>query len=449
MKRPFGALKSGREAFVAGTCLAILAVALLASPATEPAATPWKEKSEKFRLATGQDCLYQKDKASSMTVIQLFVPGGRSAVPAGKDGLAYLATRITLEIPDFAVAQDIMAQATRMRLKVLEDCSVISLECLSENLEDALRVASEIIQNPLISGLRIDNIKEVMTLYGKADEDDAVETGHASALSAFFQGRGYGSSNYGTEASRKAIDKKDITAFYSGFFTRSGVFFSVCSDLEWEIVRPLLEKYFMKFRAIQAQSPSPTPASLPDVREIVIEKDTKQTYIARAFLLPPATAADFAKGYLLEVLLGLGPGSRLWELRATERLAYNVGARSTWTKGSGVLEAYLETENAKKDKAVPALEAVLKTLHERGVSEDELRMTKTLARAQLLRTSEAKKFRAQMLGFWQVLGLDFGDLGGVFARLDAVTVDEMNAFIGEFLDPAKSILVVVGGKNDR
>ena len=407
------------------------------------------EKPEVFRLAAGEDVLYQKDVASSMTIVELFVPGGKSAVPTGKDGLAYLVTRLTLEIPDFTVAQDIMAQATRMRVSVLEDCSVISLECLSENVEDALRVGSEIIQDPLFSGLRIDSVKRVMSLYAKADEDDAVATGHDAAMAAFFRGQGYGGATYGTEPSLKAIDKKDVTSFYGRLFSRDGVFFSVCSNLDKEKIRPLLEKYFSKFPAVPAATLSPAASSLPDGREILLEKGTKQSYVARAFLLPPATPANYAKGELLEVLLGVGPGSRLWDLRSAERLAYNVGARSTWTRGSGVFEAYLETENPKKDKAVTALEAILKLLHERGVTEDELRMTKTLARFQLLRSSEAKKFRAQMLGFWRVLGLGFDDLDGVFSCLDAVTVDEMNTFVGEFLDPAKSILVVVGGKTSR
>jgi len=444
-----GALSEGRPGIVAVGLRLVVAVLLFGPGASILAGSPGNEKPETFRLAAGEDVLYQKDASSSMTVVDLFIPGGKSAVPAGKEGLAYLVTRLTLEIPDFSVAQDIMAQATRMRVAVFEDCSVISLECLSENLDDALRVGAGIIQDPLFSGLRIDNVKKLMSLYAKADEDDAVATGHDAAMAAFFRGLGYGGPEYGTGATLKAIERKDVSSFYGRFFTRDGVFFSVCTNLDREKVRPLLEKYFTKFSAAPAAGFSPTALSLPDSREVVLEKGTKQTYVARAFPLPPATAADFAKGYLIEVLLGDGPGSRLWDLRAAGRLAYNVAARSTWARGNGILEAYLETENAKKDKAVTALDEVLKALHERGVSEDELRATKTLARAQVLRSSEAKTARARMLGSWRVLGLSFNDLDGFFARLDAVTVDEVNAFIREFLDPAKSILVTVGGKTGR
>jgi predicted Zn-dependent peptidase len=159
------------------------------------------------------------------------------------------------------------------------------------------------------------------------------------------------------------------------------------------------------------------------------------------------TAGDWAKAYLLEVLLGKGPGSRLWDLRASGRLAYNVGTRLTWMKICGVLEAFLETENAKRDQAVSALDGILRTLHEKGVTEEELRMTRSLARAQLLRANEAKKPRAQAMGVWEVLGLGFDYLSTVFESLDAVTAAELNAFIKESLDPDKSVLVLVGRKS--
>ena len=171
--------------------------------------------------------------------------------------------------------------------------------------------------------------------------------------------------------------------------------------------------------------------------------------ICRAFLLPPVSAGDYAKGYLLEVLLGVGPGSRLWELRESEELAYNVGARLTWMKGCGVLEAYLETGNEKRAKAVAALDAALTRLHEKGLAAGELAMTKSLARANLLRSLEGKKPRSEMMGVWEVLGLSFDAFTHVFDSLEAVGLDEMNAYIRDRLDPAKSLLVIIGSGKAR
>jgi predicted Zn-dependent peptidase len=405
---------------------------------------PWKERPQKFQLTTGIPLIYHQDKTSPMTVAGLFSGGGRSAVPDGLDCLAYLTTRLTLEIPDEGKVQDLMGQATRLSLVCSEDCSIVLIECLSENLEAALRVAAKIIQDPLMTGLRIGRAKEMMKLYARAEEDDAVTTGHNAALKSFFQGKGCGSATYGSDDSRKAIERKDVVSFFRRFFTSKGVFFCVATDLDRAPVQALLEEYFSGFPAGERADISATPPALPADREVALTKETKQTYIGRAFVLPSPAEADQATGYLVEVLLGRGPGSRLWSLRTTDKLAYNVDARLTWTRSAGILEAYLETENSKAAQATEALDRTLAGLWENGVTEEELETTKTLAKATFLRSAETKSGRIRLLGLFEVLGLGFDHLEGIFKTIDAVTLEAINAFIRDALSPDRALRVTVG-----
>jgi zinc protease len=429
-----------RAAWFLWSCAGLLAAA--GSSATPGA--PWKERPEKFMLTTGLPCVYQKDQSSPTTVVGLFAPGGKSAVPRGLDGLAYLTTRLTLEIPDEGMVQDLMSQATRLSLLCSEDFSVVLIECLSKNLEEALRVAGKIIQAPLITSLRIGRAKEMMKLYGRSEEDDSTVAAHNAVLKAFFAGAGYGTAVYGTEESLGAIDRKDAVAFYRRLFTKKGLLFCVATDLEKAPVRALLEKYFAGFpEGEDVRIPLVSPA-LPAVRDIALTRDSKQTYVGRASLLPAPDAPNQAKGYLLETLLGKGPGSRLWGLRMTEKLAYGVDAEVTWTKNSGILEAYLETENAKSPRASEALDRTLADLRDKGITEEELRTAKTMARARFLRSMEAKAPRLRAVGLFEVLGLGYEHLSGIFAAVDAVTLEAMNAFIREALSPDRSLRVTVG-----
>jgi zinc protease len=425
--------------------IAALAAAVLATGAAAgPGQAAWKEQPLKTDLTTGIPFIYHQDKASPMTVVGLIVPGGRAAVPEGLDGLAYLATRLTLEIPDENKVRDLMAQSTRMTFMCEEDFSAVLIECLSENLEAALRVAGKIIQDPLMSGLRIGRGKEMMELGAQAEDDDAVAVGRNAAASAFFQGKGYGSSSYGSAASRKAIERKDVVDFYRRFFASKNVFFSVVSDLDQGPVQGLLEKYFSKFpEGGRPDVPAAAPV-LPADPEIRLTKQTKQTYLGRAWALPAPTPEDHAKGFLAEVLAGHGPGSRLWGLRAVERLAYNVDSRLTWTRSGGILEAYLETENTKAGRAAEALDRALRELWEKGISADELEATKTMAKAFFLLSAETKVERTRLFGQLEVLGLGFHHVSGLFEAVDAVTLDGLNAYIKSVMDPAKTLKVTVG-----
>ncbi|MBE3130932.1 MAG: insulinase family protein [Acidobacteria bacterium] len=429
-----------RPAWLLWSCAGLL----MAAGSSGTLGAPWKERPEKFTLTTGLPCVYQKDQSSPTTVVGLFAPGGKSAVPPGLDGLAYLTTRLTLEIPDEAMVQDLMSQATRLSLLCSEDFTAVLIECLSENLEDALRVAGKIIQDPLITSLRINRTKEMMKLYGRSEEDESTVAAHNAVMKAFFPGAGYGTAVYGTEESLGAIDRKDALAFYRRFFTKSNLFFCIGTDIEKEPVRALLEKYFAKFPDGDLAAIAPAPPALPSNREIALPKDTKQTYISRAFALPAPDAPNQAKGYLLETLLGKGPGSRLWGLRMTEKLAYSVDAEVTWTKNSGILEAYMETDNAKSPRASEALDRTLADLQDKGITEEELRTAKTMARTRFLRSMEAKAPRLRAVGFFEVLGLGYEHLSGIFTALDAVTLETMNAFIREALAPDRSLRVTVG-----
>jgi len=418
-----------------------------ASPGAPPA-SPWKERPVKFRLANGLNGFYQHDMTSAVTVVVMFISGGKRDVPAGKDGLGYLATRLGVEIPDPDTARLIISQATRMKVSVAEDYAVISLQCLSENLEPAVKVASELIQGRIFSGLRIEHNKESMALLGRAGEDDAVQTGHRAAFKAFFQGRGYGSADYGTEESLKGLTKKDIIAYDRRHLVKGGLLFSVCSDLDKEKVLKLLEQNFTKIpEGESASDENPLPASCPSDRKVVLVKDAKQSYVARVFLCPfsPAAPGVFAKACLAEAILGKGAGSRLWALRAAHELAYSVNARLTWTRICGLMECYLETEKAKRDKAVESLDNVLKVFFDQGVTADELDMAKALARTEFLRFNEAKEPRCLSLGHFEILGLGADYFSAVFDDLKAVTPEDMNAFIKTVFSPEASLLVVVGG----
>jgi zinc protease len=429
----------------ASAALFLLGASLANAPGqTQGPGIPWKVLPEKIVLATGLPCIYQKEEVSPTTVVGIFVVGGKSAVTPGLDGLASLVTRLALEIPDEGKVRDLMAQATRMSFFCLEDCSVILIECLSENLEEALSIGAKIIQDPLLTGLRIGRAKEIMEIYGKVEGDEAANAANEAVMKALFAGQGYGTALYGTEASLKAIVRKDVLSFYGRYFTKRNLFFCVETDLEREPVQRLLEKSFAGFPEGQTGLLPLEEAVLPADRTVSLKKETKQNFVGRAYVLPRPDASILAKGFLLETLLGKGPGSRLWGLRIDERLAYNVDANLVWTRSAGILTAYLETSAAKSGAAGEALDRTLADLREKGVTEEEFATARTMSKARFLRTAESKASRLRTLGLFEVLGLGPEYFSGFFGAIDAVKRDDLNAFLSDALAPDRALRVTVG-----
>ncbi len=425
-----------------------IGIVLLAGLAATAGAAPPASAGQVERtvLPGGAVFLYANDGSSGVTSVEIFVRGGKSAVPAGKDGLASMTTRLALEITDAKKAQDMMGQATRLGAVTLDDFSLIALECLSENLEQALKTTAEMVLDPLFSGMRIDALRDFLSHQARIEEDDAVLLGHRIALQTLFAGTGYGASAHGTPDSLKMVKKKDIQAFYENSFRAGNLIFSVVSDLDAARVRALIEKTFggLKPGDAAADGTPPSAPAPPAPGEARTAKDTRQTYVALAFPLPPLDEKSYLLSLAFENLLGKGPGSRLWPLRSELRLGYDVNARATPMRKGGLLEAYLITDAARAEEALTALRGVFDGLVRDGLGGDELRVTKACLRTQFLRDNEMKTSRARTIGSLEALGLGSGLFDRFPGAVEALTAEDMTAYLRAVLDPAKALTVVVG-----
>jgi zinc protease len=92
------------------------------------------------------------------------------------------------------------------------------------------------------------------------------------------------------------------------------------------------------------------------------------------------------------------------------------------------------------------LKKTLNNLFENGVTEEELEVTKTNLKASFLRNNETKEERARSIGFLEALGLGYEFLNRLFEEVDAASLEEMNTFIKDILNPEKGIEIIVGPK---
>lgn len=400
--------------------------------------------AEKRILANGLTVILERDASSANTVLQILIKGGMRAEPSGKRGLAFLTTRLAVEIPDSRKAQELIGLATRFSVTAGGDSSLINIECLSVNLEPSVKVLSKIFLDPLFSGLRIDAVKKHMEHQSQVEEDDSVRLAHLAGLKGFFSGSGYGGSIYGDKDSLEAIKNKDVSEFYKSLFVGKNIIMCFASDLPDEAIVELVTRYFGGLPPGTAAGLGPLSPAQPPERTLRLERDTRQAYVGLTYLLPGISPRNFARASVLESLLGKGQGSRLWPLRAERKLAYNVNCRVAQMRDGGILEAYLETEATKKESARDALRSVLDELSRNGISGEELQDAKNVAKTDFMRENEPKAARAGTLAFFEDAGLGVEFFNAFFSEVDALSLDEVNAALREMLAPERALEVTVG-----
>jgi zinc protease len=396
-------------------------------------------------LSNGLTFIYQKDDSSATSVVQIFIRGGKRREPEGKAGVAFLTTRLCLELPDQQLLQRLMNQAMNRTYLCRDDFSVIKISCLSGNLEEATKLITQILKDPLISGLRIERIKEFMNHYRKLQEDEPINNAHTVALDTLFFGSPYAGSTFGTEQSLKDIKKRDVENYHNTCVRAGNMIVAVSTDLEKEKALRIVQPYFEEFPEGKLSEADPISFSPAENTNVFLEKDAQQTLVYMAFPLPKISQKNYVFSMMLENLLGKGVNSKLWSLRTEKKLAaYIVDSRAFLMREGGMLEAYLETDQTKKEMAVAELKKTVQDLYKNGISSEEFSVTKVHSKGTALRENETKDARTHNLAFMEALGLGYDFLNRVLAEIDATTLPEFNAFIRNVLNPEKAVTITVG-----
>jgi len=438
----------GKILFLAVTLLFLLTQNVDLFP-NEPS-SPWKHSFHRVDLSSDLDLVYQKDTSSAITVLQILIKGGKSDEPPAKKGLAYLSLRFALEISDNTKLQSLMGQATRLYLISHRDHSMLTLMTLSDHFEDSFKMLSEIILDPLISSSRIDRLKKMMDYLRKAEQDDLTQTANLVQMENLFGRHPYSKSIFGTKQSLKSITKKDIEDLYKDLFSKERLSLVVSSDLDQEKVVEVIDKYFNNVPSNNEKNiPRMPPPSLSSDVIHFIKKDKQQSFVSLAFSLDEVSPRTLILGSLLEHALGKGIGSRLWPLRAKDKLAYSVGSRLTQMKDGGMLELTLVTDNQKQDSALEGLKRVIMDIQKNGMTEQELETTKTYAKSSFLIKNESKDIRTRTIAFFLAQGADMGFINGYFQEIDKTTLDEINSFIQRIIQPDKGISLIIGPDSDK
>lgn len=427
----------------------VLVTLLISLPLHSDELTGQAVSIEKIILDNGLPVFFIQDDSSAVTFIQLLINGGKKAEPKGKEGLAYLATRLMLEIPDQGKVQTLMSQSTRLSMNCMSDFSQIEIACLTENLDDTLKLAIELFSKPLFSGNRIDHLKKWMEQRKETQDDDSINIARDAYTEYFFKGTSYSSSILGSKESLKSIKSKDVKNFYEEYFRTGNLIITVSSDMEKNLILPVIQKHFT---SLDKGTSPPIPEmvfSQPEKKDLFFERDRKQSLVSAGFLLPQASPRNYTLASLLETLLGKGVNSKLWPLRAESKLAYNVNSQATILEEGGFIEAYLETDNEKREQAEQALEKILVDLYERGIEEDELNTTKIYARSELLRDLETKRKKTSLTAAFESLSLGADFINSITKEIQDVTVDEFNNYLKIILDPNKKVSVIVGPGTSR
>jgi predicted Zn-dependent peptidase len=408
------------------------------------ASVPLNAEIKKTVLKNNATLITDADSSSRTTIIQICIKGGKGAEPLSKAGLAYLTTRLCIDLPDSQKRKQILEMASKFESRITTHFCLITISCLSEHTADTLEIFSDVFSNPLISALRINRFKNHMEYLQKSEKDRDLEQVLQTLRAQFFKSPEFHGSVFGSPESLKQIKRDDIIQFYRNYFNGSHITVAASSSLPGSELIDLLTRSLDRLPTGSPVNLIPREMKPPDKSDIHMFKEKTQFLIARGIVSPAINPVNFPRVFLLENLLGKGIGSVLWTLRETDQLAYLVDSYSDITPQGGIFFVYLKTNPDQWTLARQQFIRLMTTLASDGLSSDSFEAHKSYAAADFIRLVESKKTRTFYLAYFESFGPGYDYLNRIPAILMHLRLDDFLPFLQQTLSPDKQINFIIG-----
>ncbi|HHY46376.1 MAG TPA: insulinase family protein [Firmicutes bacterium] len=296
----------------------------------------------------------------------------------------------------------------------------------AQYLDLGLDVLSDMVVYSLFLPESIDRergvvIEEIRMVHDKPDN-----WVHVLLDQLMWPGQAFGRSVAGTEEVIKSLSREDILRFVEQYYSPGNIAISVAGQCKRDdVIRKTGELFGDKVkREIGAREPVVGDQSKPRVD--FEPRDTKQTNLAFGFYGYPRLHPDRYAMEMLNVALGWGMSSRLFqEVRVKRGLAYVVGSQYSYYMDAGQFKVYAGVDPRKSVDAVKVIMEELSRVSSEGISEEELGKAKEFYKGSLLLRLEDTLNLSLRIGESSILTGRVVPLEEVISKVDAVTVDDI------------------------
>lgn len=268
-------------------------------------------------------------------------------------------------------------------------------------------------------------------------DDDPEDTLGDVFLSAMFGEHPVGRPVIGSVDSISSMTRSQLHSFHTRRYTPERMVVSVAGNVDHDEVLALVREHFGT-RIVNGREPSSPrrgTGRVPGQPTLqVVNRDGEQTHVFMGVRTP---GRHWEHRWALSVLngaLGGGLSSRLFQqIRETRGLAYSVYSTIDTFADAGSLSVYSACLPERFDEVIRVATDVLADVARDGITDAECRIAKGALRGGLVLGLEDSGSRMHRIGRNE---LDFGEYRSVsttLERIEAVTVDEVNAVARQLL----------------
>ena len=317
---------------------------------------------------------------------------------------------------------------------------------LDVHLPTAFDAMADMVWRPKMDAALLEAEREIVLEEIAMYDDDPQDKVFDVLGAAVFGDHAIGRAVIGRAEVVAGTSAEGLAAFHRGRYVPSNVVISAAGSVDHDAIVELASK--AEAAGIAPDRPAPVldePATVAPHRRFHV-KETEQYHLTLG--APGITRFDDRRFALrvMDNILGGTSSSRLFQtVRERDGLAYSVYSFQSLYARTGQLGLYLGTRPDNVVKAMSVVGEELRRFHEDPASAEELARSKENVKGRIVLSLESTTARMNRLGSSLLGDVPLLSVDELIERIDAVTVEDVQALAQDLFAPERLSAAGVGG----
>ena len=266
-------------------------------------------------------------------------------------------------------------------------------------------------------------------------------------LGTAFSAHPYHRPGVGYSSDLTSFSATDAQHFFNTYYIPSNMVVAVVGDLDPVKTMAIIEKYFGRIPSRKTPDERTTVEPPQNSERRVILQESSQPVYLEGYHRPDYRDKDDAVYDTLADLLSEGRTSRLYRTLVRDKKIASVAEGGTGFPGVKYPHLFYffatPMPGHKPEEIGDAIHAEIERLKKEDISDDELKMVKTRAKANLIRSLDSNEGLASSLAVYQTLYGDWRELFRTVDRIEAVQKADIRRVANQVFVPTNRTVGVI------
>lgn len=381
--------------------------------------------------------------------IGVWVKVGSANEDASNNGIAHIIEHMLFKGTQKRSAKQIADEMSRiggnMNAFTSKECTSYYAITISEHLSIAIDILSDMLSNSLIDEKALKKEKGVIIEEIDMYDDSPEDLVHEMLQQKIWKDHALGYLISGTKKIVRKVTREQIFEFLDHYYVGDNMIISIAGKFDEDEVLSLLED---KFQNIKANSEISIVKQAPPLYHQVHcnrNKDIEQMHMNIAF---DSISYLSEERYILSLtnsILGGSINSRLFQkIRENSGLTYSIYSYGSSYRDTGLFHIYAAMNPSQTALVMKKVYQILKDFKKKGITIDELQMTKEQIKTELILGNESAKSRMSANGKALLNRGRLIPMEELIAGIEKVSLDNVKDFANRYFNIENSSTSFVG-----